>query len=36
MLATINLLTGAGLMDMSKPSYIKSGEFDVKYGRQGG
>jgi hypothetical protein len=35
-LATINLLTGLGLMDMSKPSYIKSGEFDVKYGRQGG
>jgi hypothetical protein len=35
-LATVNLLTGLGLMDMSKPSYIKSGEFDVKYGRQGG
>lgn len=35
-LATINLLSGLGLMDMSKPSYIKSGEFDVKYGRQGG
>ena len=35
-LATINLLTGLGLMDMSKPSLIKSGEFDVKYGRQGG
>ena len=35
-LATINLLTGLGLMDMSKPSYIKSGEFDLKYGRQGG
>lgn len=35
-LATINLLSGLGLMDMSKPSYIKSGEFDVKYGKQGG
>jgi hypothetical protein len=35
-LATINLLTGLGLMDMSKPSLIKSGEFDVKYGRMGG
>jgi len=36
MMATINLLSGLGLMDMSKPSLIKSGEFDVKYGRQGG
>lgn len=34
-LATINMLTGLGLIDMSKPSYIKSGEFDAKYGRQG-
>lgn len=33
MLAWINTLTGLGLIDMSKPSYIKSGEFDVKYGR---
>lgn len=34
-LAWINTMTGLGLIDMSKPSYIKSGEFDVKYGRTG-
>lgn len=32
-MAWVNMLTGLGLMDMSKPSYIKSGEFDQKYGR---
>lgn len=35
-LATLNLLSGLGIMDMSRPSYKKSAEFDVKYGRQGG
>lgn len=35
-LALINTLTGLGLIDMSKPSYVKTGEFDVKYGRTEG
>lgn len=34
-MALFNTLTGAGLIDMSKPSYIKTGEFDAKYGRIG-
>jgi hypothetical protein len=33
-IAWINYFTGAGLMDFSKPSYKKSAEFDVKYGRE--
>lgn len=32
-IAWINFLSGLGLMDMSKPSYQKAAEFDVKYGR---
>lgn len=32
-IAWFNFLTGAGLIDMSKPSYQKAAEFDVKYGR---
>lgn len=35
-MALFNTLTGAGLIDMSKPSYIKTGEFDLKYGRTEG
>lgn len=35
-LALINTLTGLGLIDMSKPSYQKTGEFDLKYGRTEG
>lgn len=35
-IATFNLLSGLGLMDMSRPSFIKSAEFDLKFGRQGG
>lgn len=35
-MALINTLTGLGLIDMSKPSYVKTGEFDVKYGRTEG
>jgi hypothetical protein len=34
-MALFNTLSGAGLIDMSKPSYIKTGEFDEKYGRIG-
>lgn len=29
--ALLNLLTGAGVMDMSKPNYIKSAELEQKY-----
>jgi hypothetical protein len=32
-MALFNTLTGLGLIDMSKPSYVKTGEFDLKYGR---
>lgn len=35
-LALFNTLTGLGAIDMSKPSYIKTGEFDLKYGRTEG
>lgn len=34
-IAWINFLTGAGLLDMSKPSYVKAAQFDDKYGRLG-
>lgn len=35
-LALFNTLTGLGAIDMSKPSYVKTGEFDLKYGRTEG
>lgn len=34
-IALINAITGVGLLDMGKPSYQKTAEFDQKYGRTG-